>query len=81
MKSLKEALVMGVAVFGIYMAGGVGYVVTHPQPDGVRTVNLYQAEDEASAKLKSLGPGWECWAEINSDMPDGYEVICNNYSK
>jgi hypothetical protein len=44
-----------------------------------KVVNVVEAENAAYAQLQVIsqnGGTWQCWAEINSEMPEGYEVIC-----
>lgn len=48
---------------------------------GAPMVDATAAENAAAAQLATLGNGWECWAEINTEMHDGYEVICNHWSE
>jgi hypothetical protein len=44
-------------------------------------VNGLKAEDAAHDRVQELGKDgnvWSCWSEINMEMPDGYEVICQD---
>ena len=44
-------------------------------------INGVKAQRAAHEQLLRLGDGWQCWAEINLETPDGYEVICNQYEQ
>lgn len=78
MKTKEAILVYVVYAVTLTLMTVVLIVALQRQPvQSVRTVDVYAAEAKASAQLKDLGDGWECWAEVNSDQVDGYEVLCN----
>lgn len=46
-----------------------------------KMVDGQKAEQEAHDQQIKAGSDFNCWAEINTEMPSGYEIICNAYLK
>lgn len=80
-------ILAGAALAAATLAGAGCHPATRPAlPPALhaspapRTVDVAAAEHAATDRLATLGDGWECWPEINSQQPDGYEVICNHWA-
>lgn len=46
-----------------------------------KMVDGQKAEQEAFTQQQKSGDNFNCWAEINTEMPSGYEIICREYLK
>jgi len=42
-------------------------------------INGVEAERMAHDEVLKAGDGWQCWAEVNLEQPEGYEILCNRY--
>lgn len=63
---------------GLFLIGFViyGAVTAQMQMNHTQQGINKLLQGEQQAKIVSDNTGHTCWAEVNDQMPDGYEVIC-----